>query len=76
MAVDYATKAILEQMASAGGKPLHESTPEEARALGKAFAEMAGPGADDGPGRRLPGVGRRRHDHRPGPGAAAGRPRA
>ncbi len=43
MAVDYATKAILEQMASAGGKPLHESTPEEARELGKAFAAMAGP---------------------------------
>jgi acetyl esterase len=30
-------------MASAGGKPLHESTPEEARELGKAFAAMAGP---------------------------------
>ena len=43
MAVDYATKAILEQMASAGGAPLHEMTLEEARALGKAFAEMAGP---------------------------------
>src|SRR5215218_9193459 len=43
MAVDYATKAILEQMAAAGGKPLHESTPEEARELGKAFAAMAGP---------------------------------
>jgi acetyl esterase len=43
MAVDYATTAILEQMAAAGGKPLHESTPEEARELGKAFAAMAGP---------------------------------
>jgi acetyl esterase len=43
MAVDYATKAILEQMASAGGTPLHEGTPEDARALGKAFAAMAGP---------------------------------
>jgi acetyl esterase len=43
MAVDYATKAILEQMASAGGAPLHQMSPEEARALGKAFAEMAGP---------------------------------
>ena len=43
MAVDFATKAILDQMASAGGKPLHEGSPEEARALGKAFAAMAGP---------------------------------
>jgi acetyl esterase len=43
MAVDRATKAILEQMASAGGTPLHEGTPEDARALGKAFAAMAGP---------------------------------
>jgi acetyl esterase len=43
MAVDYATKAILDQMAEAGGKPLHESTPEEARELSKAFAAMAGP---------------------------------
>jgi acetyl esterase len=43
MALDHATKAILEQLASAGGKPLHEGTPEEARALGKAFAAMAGP---------------------------------
>jgi acetyl esterase len=43
MAVDYATKAILEQMASAGGTPLHEGTLEDARALGKAFAAMAGP---------------------------------
>jgi acetyl esterase len=43
VAVDHATRAILEQMASAGGTPLHEGTPEEARALGKAFAAMAGP---------------------------------
>jgi acetyl esterase len=43
MAVDYATKALLEQMAGAGGKALHEGTPEEARALGQAFAAMAGP---------------------------------
>ncbi len=43
MAVDYATKALLQQMASAGGKALHEGTPEEARALGQAFAAMAGP---------------------------------
>jgi acetyl esterase len=43
MALDYATKALLEQFASAGGKPLHESTPEEARALVASFAAMAGP---------------------------------
>src|SRR4051794_13776176 len=34
---------MLEQFASAGGKPLHEGTPQDARALGAAFAEMAGP---------------------------------
>jgi acetyl esterase len=43
MAVDYATKAMLEQFAGAGGKALHELTVEEARDLGKAFAAMAGP---------------------------------
>lgn len=43
MAVDYATAALLEQMATAGGKALHESTPEEARELGKGFAALAGP---------------------------------
>jgi acetyl esterase len=34
---------FVEQMASAGGKPLHESTPEEARALGGALAALVGP---------------------------------
>lgn len=43
MSLDVATAALLEQMASAGGKPLHECTPEEARAFGEAFAAMAGP---------------------------------
>jgi acetyl esterase len=43
MAVDVATKTFLEQMAAAGGKPLHEMTPEEARGLGAALAAMAGP---------------------------------
>src|SRR5262245_15774741 len=43
MAVDVATTMLLEQMASAGGKPLHENTPEEARALGAALAALAGP---------------------------------
>jgi acetyl esterase len=44
MTLDKATAMLLQQMAAAGGKPLHESTPEEARALGAALAEMAGPG--------------------------------
>jgi acetyl esterase/lipase len=43
MAVDVATRMFLEQMAATGGKPLHESTPEEARALGAKFAALAGP---------------------------------
>jgi len=33
----------MEQMASAGGTPLHEGTPEQARELSAAFAAMAGP---------------------------------
>ena len=53
MALDVASAALLAQMADAGGKPLHESTPDEARALGKAFAAMAGP---------APAMGRR-EDH-------------
>ncbi len=43
MAVDLATRMFLEQMEAAGGKPLHENTPEEARALGPALAALAGP---------------------------------
>lgn len=43
MAVDFATKALLDKMTSAGRKPLQESTPAEARAIGKAWAAMAGP---------------------------------
>jgi acetyl esterase len=46
MALDVATRMLMEQMAAAGGKPLHESTPEEVRALGKALADMAGPAPD------------------------------
>jgi acetyl esterase len=34
---------FLEQMASAGGKPLHELAPAEARALGAQLAALAGP---------------------------------
>ena len=43
MTLDRATTEFLEEMAAAGGKLLHESTPEEARALGATFAELAGP---------------------------------
>jgi acetyl esterase len=43
MALDIATTKFLEQMAAGGGKPLHESTPEEARALGAMLAGLAGP---------------------------------
>jgi acetyl esterase len=45
MALDRATTALLEQMAAAGGKPISESTPEEARALGAGIAALAGPPA-------------------------------
>jgi acetyl esterase len=43
MTLDVATRAVLEQMAGAGGKPLHECTPEEARAFGAELAALAGP---------------------------------
>ena len=43
MPLDVATRMLLEPMATSGAKPLHESTPEEARELGKAFAALAGP---------------------------------
>jgi acetyl esterase len=43
MTLDVATAALLEQMAAAGGKALHECTPAEARAFGEAFAALAGP---------------------------------
>lgn len=46
MGLDPATVKFLEQMAEGGGKPLHESTPEEARAFGSAIAELAGPAPD------------------------------
>lgn len=44
MALDEATQAFLAQMAAAGGPPLHERTPEEARALGAMLGKMAGEG--------------------------------
>ena len=43
MALDSATRALLDTMAAAGGKPLHECTPAEARAFGQALAELTGP---------------------------------
>lgn len=44
MAVDFATKNLLGQMKERGGKPIHEGTPAEARALVAAMAATAGPG--------------------------------
>lgn len=61
VAVDAATRAILDQMASAGGKPIHESTPEEVRALGAALAALAGP---------APAVSRSEDHQVPGPNGA------
>ena len=43
MALDSATARFLEQMAEGDGKPLHECTPGEARALLFKLAELAGP---------------------------------
>jgi len=43
MTVDLATSALLAQMAASRAKPLHESTPAEARELAKAMAATAGP---------------------------------
>ena len=43
MALDVATGRFLEQLAEGDGKPLHECTPDEARALGSMIAELAGP---------------------------------
>lgn len=45
MAVDQATTDLLTQMASQGGKPLHELTPNEARAFSDELSSMtpAGP---------------------------------
>ena len=46
MALDSATLRLLGQMAESDTKPLHESTPNEARALGSMLAELAGPAPD------------------------------
>jgi acetyl esterase len=44
VALDYATSALFAQLAEGGIKPLHESTPEEARQLSAGLADLAGPG--------------------------------
>ena len=43
MALDLATARFLEQMAGGDGKPIHESTPDEGRAVASKIAELAGP---------------------------------
>ena len=43
MALDTATRRLLEQLAEWDGKPLHECTVHEARSLGSKLAELAGP---------------------------------
>jgi acetyl esterase len=46
MALDEATSGFLASMAEAGGKPLHEMQPAEARALGPMLMELSGPGPE------------------------------
>lgn len=43
MAIDRSTAKFLAEMAEDGGKPIHESTPHEARAFASKIAELAGP---------------------------------
>jgi acetyl esterase len=44
--LDDATAAFLGQMAQAGGKPMHEMSPEEARAMSRTLRDLAGPGPE------------------------------
>ena len=44
MALDAASQAFMEQAAAAGGKPLQDCSPEEARATGAAMVAMFGEG--------------------------------
>ncbi|WP_214406183.1 alpha/beta hydrolase [Pseudonocardia lacus] len=46
MALDEATSNFLAQMAAAGGKPLHEMTPQEARGLGVMLRDLYGTGPE------------------------------
>ncbi len=43
MAIDRSTAKFIAEMAEDGGKPIHESTPDEARAFASKIAELAGP---------------------------------
>ncbi len=43
MTVDFKSAALLQQLAEAGGKPLHLGTIAEARALSAGLAELSGP---------------------------------
>lgn len=43
MSLDHATRALLEQLAGTRARPLHEGTPEEARAAIAAYRAQAGP---------------------------------
>jgi acetyl esterase len=43
VALDHATRRLLEELAASGAKPLHESTPQEAREFAASLAGMAGP---------------------------------
>ena len=46
MAIDEATAGFLGQLAETGMKPLHEMTPDEARAVGALLRDLYGPGPD------------------------------
>jgi acetyl esterase len=46
MAIDDATAAMLGNIAAQGGPPLHELAPADMRAMGAAFAALAGPPLD------------------------------
>lgn len=46
MALDDATTALLQQLAAAGGPPLHELSPDEARARMAGLAQMYPPGPE------------------------------
>jgi acetyl esterase len=46
MALDEATAGFLTQLAAAGGPPLHEMSPEEARGFGAMLRELYGPGPE------------------------------
>ncbi len=46
MAIDEATAGFLTQLAQSGAKPIHEMSPDEARATTSALADLFGPGPD------------------------------